>query len=150
MSSCISYQFAVVPVAMTNSVKLFQAAQQYMRITGIYPPQPGQIHSFNAKNVGFLFCLFVIFVLVSSFFLFQAKSAVEFSISFYSSVTLLTTIALLILHICKAPRSFEMLHSMKEFIEKSEWISARFTFQKHPIQLHLVLRNTKFKVNISI
>lgn len=110
----------LLSVAMTSSVKLFQAAQQYMRVTGIYPPQPGQSHSFNAKSICFLFCLIIIFALVASFFLFQAKTSVEYSISFYSSVTLLTAIALLVIHVCKASRSFKKLKSMEKFIEKSK------------------------------
>lgn len=127
--SLMSYQ----SVTMSKSVKLFQAAQQYMQITGIYPPQPGQIHSINTKTICFLFCLVNVFGIVASFFVFKAKTSVEFSISFYCSVTLLTIIGLQTISICQSSSNFEMLKSMEEFIETSK-----------SIQLNLPCKYTRF------
>lgn len=144
MNSWISHQFDVLIVTMTSSVKLFQAAQQYMQVTGIYPPQSGQIHSFNAKNVFFLFCLFMVFVLVVTFFLFQAKTSVEFSISFYCSVTSLTAIGILTMKILKIPRNFKMLKSLEKFIETSELI--QFDLLHNSTRLNYISYSQEYKV----
>lgn len=119
----------ILAIAMTNSVKLFQGVRKYLRTIGIYPPQPGQRHSFNSKNIFFLFCLIISFFGVALFFIFQAKTSAEFSISFYESVTLLTVIGLFTINICKASNIFNLIETMDEFVEKSKWMLLNFTSQ---------------------
>lgn len=107
-------------VSMTDPVKIFQTAQNYMKIIGIYPPRPGQSHTFNTKNICYLVCLVNVFILVTLFFLFQAKSAVEFSISFYCSITSLTVFSLSTINIYKTANIFKVVEAIEKFIEKSK------------------------------
>lgn len=114
-----SYKLNII---MVGAVKLFQATQKFMRMLGIYPPEPHQSHSFNFKNLSIIFCSICSFFGVFVFFVFQAQTAMEFSVSFYASITILIIIAVFTINIWKAPTIFKLIELVEKFSEKRKLI----------------------------
>lgn len=113
----ISFKLNVI---MDGSVKLFQATRRFLDMAGIYPPQPHQLHRFSSRNLTILIGLIVAFIGVSGYFLFLAKNMVDYSISFYASVSILFFICVFTINIWKTSNIYELLDLGERLIEKSE------------------------------
>lgn len=107
-------------VIMGDSIKLFQAARRFHEMAGIYPPQPHQNHSFTFKNLTILCGQCAAFFGVFGFFVFLAKSMAEFSISFYSSITVIFMINVFVVNIWKAPIIYKLMETAEKLTAKSK------------------------------
>lgn len=136
-------------VIMAGTLKLFQTARRLLQNIGIYPQsQSKQINPFNSKNLAFVFCLIIGFFGVFGYFIFQAKTKIEFNISFYAICTMLTVIAVLIINILKAANIFSLMGKADEFIERSKQNNPSL-FCKNSVKFHknnMNYRSGKFDV----
>lgn len=103
-----------------NSVKLFQKLQNIYFKLGIFcPSQTDRIFFINARNLFFLISLTQMLMLSLEFLLFEAKSTIEFGISFYSTITELGCLFNFLMITWKMPKILDLIGKLENFIEKS-------------------------------
>lgn len=107
---------------MATSIKLFQSVRKFYQNIGIYPSQPNQNCSPNAKNILIFSSLILLGILSSAFFLFQAKSIGEYGFSFYTSISELNIAVVVTLLALEMPKLLNLIDGMEQFITRSKQI----------------------------
>lgn len=107
-------------MAVRQSIELFQFIQNFFCAIGIHRPEPKQIdgHFFNSTN--WIFILSGTPMLLSSlaFFVYQAKTAFDFGLSFYYSSCLIFGGIFYIIYIWKVENISKFIENCETFIEQ--------------------------------
>lgn len=108
---------------MAGIIKLFQRLKKFYHTNGLIidPSKSDQNCSFNAKNLFFLLILTISFVSVTSYFIFEAESAIERSQTFYSALAELACVFNFIFQFWKIANVLKLIDQFDRFIEKSEF-----------------------------
>lgn len=105
---------------MAGSKKLFQFVQKLFKILGIRPPQKNETLSFNSRNLFFLFCYAQLFLSMIAFFLFKAKTMLEYGSSFFMFITQFIIALFFLILMWRITNILKLIAEFEQFIEKSE------------------------------
>lgn len=106
---------------MAGKMKLFQTVQKCYGIMGILlPPKSFQNCSINARNLFFILSLTLTFFSTIAYFLFQARSLLDYGNSFYGSTSDLYTLADFLIAFWKMPTILKFIALCEKFIEQSK------------------------------
>lgn len=112
-----------------NAMELYQSIRKYYFWIGINPPKLNQIYLYDLIKIFIFSSLTIAFVLVTGFFLFEAKSIVEYGLSFYISSSVLFVLLNLALTYFEMPNTLKLIERFEHFIELSKWaINLKFTW----------------------
>lgn len=112
----------ILAVAMSSVVKLFNTLQRFYKTLGFDIYSTRSCHSkclASAKIQFFLFSSAQLLISTMAFFLFQARIAIEYGISFYISITILVTIFNTTTIACNIAKFVALIRNYEEFIDKS-------------------------------
>lgn len=101
------------------AIKLFRSVQKYFEGLGFHAPsQPNQNCKLNHKNGYYIFAVAGMFFPITAFLLFKAKSAYEYSVSFYLSVVMVTMTVYCVVLIYKIGSIVKLIESYEDFVGK--------------------------------
>lgn len=111
-------------------IKLFYNVQKYFKALGFHAPlQPNKHCPVNRRNGFFMFTLAGMIIPTFGFLLFKAKSAFEYSNTFYISITLATAGVAYIIYLYRMKAIINLIENCQEFIEKRKcWITKGVSF----------------------
>lgn len=100
-------------------IPLFRAVQKDFDALGLYaPPQRNQSCQFNRKNTFYILTEVEMCILTSALFIFNAKSAYEYTNSFYISITTLGVVVTLTVLLYKMRAIRNLIENYEQFIAK--------------------------------
>lgn len=105
---------------MAGRIRLFRTLLEYNRTMGIYSHQSNQKWPLNSMNWIFVIAFAKLFITTLAFFLFKAKSAVEYSWSFYIFTTETTTISYYLVQIFQITNTMALIEKFEIFIQESK------------------------------
>lgn len=99
-------------------MELFRTIRNFYFWIGINLSQSNQIIKIFTFS-----SLTIAFILIADFFLFEAKSVVEYGLSFYILSTVLFVLLNLLLTVLEMPNTLKLIERFEQFIEmsKSNW-----------------------------
>lgn len=109
-------------------MKFFQSIRKVFASVGIYKPQPLQKNPISVRSALRLLCLALFSSLTFAFFVYEAKTLLEFAESFYIFATSTFLFSILSTYILKTPKIFELLDSMEIEIEERKMIETKLKF----------------------
>lgn len=111
-----------INMAGKDSIKLFQFIQNYLSAIGVHKPEPKQIDRpfFNSKNWIFISCVTPMLISSLAFFVYQAKTAFDFGLSFYYSSCLICGGIFYIIYVWKIENVSEFIENCETFVEQSK------------------------------
>lgn len=140
-SKLINHISLLSPAAMTGAIKLFQYVQNFYQTLGIHPPiQSYQTFSLNRRNLFFLSCSVLTFILSTAYLLFDAQSIQDFGIPFCASVIILSGFFIYIVQIWRNAEIFQLIEHFEKFIEQSKSTKNCSTFSENEI-LSIIMIN---------
>lgn len=111
-----------------TTIKLVVSVKQYYRTMGIYPKQPNQYYTINARNIFFSLSMALISISTSAFFIFKASSIREYAETLYIASTQMTGLFIFLITFWKMPKILAIIEKSEELIEKS-----KFQLKIHPL-----------------
>lgn len=106
-------------VIMADRIRLFQSAQKYQRLMGIYVTESNERAPFNYRNLFCLSCFAQFLVSSFLFFLFQADSFRDYADSFYVTMTSGSTCFYYVVQILQITNFDTLTKKFEDFIERS-------------------------------
>lgn len=106
-------------VIMADRIRLFQSAQKYQRLMGIYVTESNERAPFNYRNLFCLSCFAQFLVSSFLFFLFQADSFRDYADSFYVTMTSGSTCFYYVVQILQITNFDTLTKEFEDFIERS-------------------------------
>lgn len=100
-------------------MKLFQIINVPFASMGVYSTQ---LNGFPVKNVAGIFLLGEFIISTAIYFLYEAETIEEYSVSFYISVTCTLILFVLIVFICKRKILIKFIDALGNNIETREFI----------------------------
>lgn len=101
------------------ALNLFCSVRKYFEALGFYaPPQPNQNCELNRKNLFYISSVTGLIFPVTGFLLFKATSAFEYSMCFYTCVTMLGMTVYCTVLIYKMGSIVKLIENYGEFIGK--------------------------------
>lgn len=100
------------------AVKLFRRVRKLFEAMGFYPPPPpNQKCEFNVENVFYIAKNTWMFIPLTGFLIYKAKSYYEYSLSFYMNVVVLTMAVFCAVMIYKMGSIVKLIESFEEFVK---------------------------------
>lgn len=116
--------------ASKNKMIIFQFVREFYQTHGILLPKSNDYCSFNRRNSFYLFTMFSMVTSSTAFLICRAKTVIEYTITFYASITLLTCIGHLISSLWKIPTIMQLIDKVQTVFDGSKSILTVF----HPTQ----------------
>lgn len=139
-----------IVITVGRKMRLFQSVRKYFEIMGIYSPHSNQCNSkWNWKNCVFLISTAELVISSAAFFLYQAKTAVEYGFAFFEAICGFAAMSAIAVCIWKREHFFNLIGNFEDFIEKSEYtdILQLQVEKKNSFNILLLIlgRNAKFE-----
>lgn len=107
---------------MIGSMKLFLFYKEIIQTIGILSAQLNRNHfSINLNDLTYPIFIAQFFVTSVGFFLFDAKSLLEYGMSFYDIVASILAMAFLLINVWQMRNIFKFIENCERFIEESKY-----------------------------
>lgn len=118
-------------------IKILTSTQKHLAFLGIISTQSSHKHPFNLRNVlvSMMFCAGA--VSSSIFLIYKADTFMDFSTSFYTTSEMFINSAFFSVFVWKMPRFFELIETLENVIQKSEY---EFFYWKFRVSVLLATR----------
>lgn len=131
--------------AMATSFQLFQSVKANFQFLGIFKSQPSGIFALNWRIILALFWYIQHLITVLAFFIFEAKTVLDYGVSFYGFISMVYCVYYFLILIWQRPRIFQLIENFHQFIKQSKCFKIKFWMWKNIFNVSNCLRRRLVK-----
>lgn len=115
---------------MASPIQLFRSVRRYFQLLGIDQSQPSETFSINWRIVFTIFWCAQHSITIFAFFIIEAKTVIEYGISFYGFIIMAYCVYYFSILIWQRSRIFQLIENFQQFIEQSKCSKIEFGIRK--------------------
>lgn len=105
---------------MASSIQLFKSVRKYFQLLGIDQPPLNGTSLIHWRISLALFWYIQHFITVFAFFIFEARTVIEYGTSFFGFIMMIYCVLYFLILIWQRPRIFQLIESFEQFIQQSK------------------------------